>query len=102
MLRAILCVAGWFTLNELETEEEKEIAEPWLTTPIDFAKIKTHAQNIYAILSDNDPYVPLAENKTIFEKSLGAETHIVENYGHIWADENVRELPLALEIIEKL
>ncbi|MFA7201690.1 MAG: alpha/beta hydrolase [Candidatus Paceibacterota bacterium] len=102
VLRAIFCIAGWFTLNELETEEEKEIAEGWLTTPIDFAKIKTHAKNIYAILSENDPYVPLKENERMFKENLNAETHTVENYGHIWTDENVRELPLVLEITEKL
>ena len=100
-IHAVICVAGWFTLNELETEEEKEIARPWLENPIDFKKVKTHANSFHYIYSDNDPYVPL-ENKAIFEKNLGAHTHPLENYGHIGGEDNVRELPIVLDIIKSL
>ena len=31
-------VASWFTLTNVDTDEEKETARPWLETPIDFEK----------------------------------------------------------------
>ena len=100
-IRAVVCVAGWFTLNELETEEEKEVAREWLSEPIDFEKIKTHAQAFYYIGSDNDPYVPV-ENELKFKNNLGVQTLMLHNYGHIGGEDNVRELPEVLEIIENL
>ncbi len=100
-IRAVICVAGWFTLNELETKEEKEVAHEWLTQAIDFKIIQPRVGDYYYIYSDNDPYVPL-ENKTLFEKNLGAKTYKLHDYGHIWKEDNVRELPEVLEIIEKL
>ncbi len=103
-IRAVICVAGWFTLNadeSFETEEDKEVAHEWLNKPIDFEKAKTHAQEFYYMGSDNDPYVPI-ENELTFKNKLGAETLMLHNYGHIGGEDNVRELPEVLEIIEKL
>lgn len=62
-------VAGWFTLTNVNSDEEKKIAKPWLETPIDFEKIKQHTKKFIALFSDNDPYVPL-DNKNVFEINL--------------------------------
>ena len=88
----VLFVAGWLNLKELETQEEKDVAEPWLTTPIDFEKVKKSAGKIIAIFSTNDPFVPLSDTK-IFAKSLGAEVSIETGVGHF----DGTEYPVILE-----
>ncbi len=72
-------VAGWLTLSELDTPEEKEIAKLWVEIPIDFEKIKPKSKFI-SIFSDDDPYVP-EENWTKFE-DLG-DVIIEDGLGHI-------------------
>ncbi|MDP2676924.1 MAG: alpha/beta hydrolase [bacterium] len=91
-------VAGWLKLVNLETEEEKEIAKPWLETPIDFNNIKQHTTKFVAIFSDNDQWVSI-DNKALFEQKLGAKTIIENQKGHISGDEGIAELPSALESI---
>lgn len=73
-------VAGWFTLKGLE-DEEKEIAKPWVETPINFEKVKKHNDKFIAIFSDNDPYVPLSDEK-LFRKDLNAKTMILNDQEH--------------------
>ncbi|MDP2820642.1 MAG: DUF1749 domain-containing protein [bacterium] len=94
-------VAGWFTLMGLETEEEKEIAKPWLEKPIDFEKVKQHTKNFFAVFSDNDDVVPL-NNKEMFEQRLGAKTAIEHQKGHFRESDGVKELPIVLEYILKI
>ena len=88
-------VAGWFTLMNLETEEEKRIAEPWLTMPIDCEKVKQHTNKLFAVFSDNDDVVPI-ENKEFFEQRLGAETAIEHGKGHFSGSDGIIELPIVL------
>ena len=96
----IVCVAGFFNLQGLETEEEKILAKPWLETKIDFEKIKTHTNKIIAIFSDNDPFVGL-ENKELFEKHLDAKTFIEHDKGHFDDAAEIKELPIVLkELLE--
>jgi len=97
----IVCVAGFFRLPYLETEEEKKIAKPWLETKIDFEKIKKHTNKIIAIFSDNDPDVDLGE-KELFEKYLEAETIIEHNKGHFSDDAGVKKLKSALSSVLKI
>ncbi len=59
----MIFVAGWFTLMNLKTQEEKEIANPWLEKPINEKKVLEHTKNILVILSDNDYVVPLDNQK---------------------------------------
>ena len=91
----ILFVAPFFNLPYLETEEEKRIAAPWLTTPIHYKQIKQHTKNITALFSDNDPDVPLSD-KDLFKKNLGAKIIIEHAKGHFSDDAGVIELPSAL------
>mgnify|MGYP001576371914 FL=1 len=74
-------VAGWFTLHGLTTQEERDIAGPWLTEPFDFEKVKKRKYSFIALFSDDDPFVPL-ENKEIFNKKLGAQTIVEKGQGH--------------------
>ena len=59
-------VAGWFNLKNLENEEVKNVAQPWLNTKIDLNKVKININKLTVILSDNDPYDYIEENKNIF------------------------------------
>jgi len=78
-------VAGWFTLKGLGPEE-LPIAKPWLDEPINYDKIKDCTENIVAVFSDNDPYVPL-ENEKLFKDRLSAKTLMLHNKGHINAED---------------
>ncbi len=91
-------VAGFFNLPNLETEEEKEIAKPWLSLPIDFEKVKRCTNKIVAIFSDDDPDVPI-EDKELFEKHLNAKTIVEHNKGHFSDDAGITELPSALNTL---
>ena len=93
-------VAGWFTLN-LETEEEKKIAKPWLDNKINFDKVKKNCNRIVAIFSDNDPFVDLEENKLAFEK-LNAEIIVEKNKGHFDDESKTTKLPSALKAVLKI
>ncbi len=95
----IICVAGFFRLLHLNAQEEKEIAKPWLETPIDFEKIKQNTPSIIAIFSDNDPDVDIGDKK-LFEQHLNAKTIVEHNKGHFSDDAGVTELPSVLKAIE--
>ncbi len=90
-----LLVAPWLTLTNLETDEEKEIAKPWIETPVNFEKIKTHTNKFIAIFSDNDPFVSL-KNRELFKQYLNAEIFIEHNKGHFSGSDNIKELPIVL------
>lgn len=91
-------VAGWFTLTNVDSEKEKEIAKPWLETPIDFEKAKRRTEKFVAIFSDNDPYVPL-NNKDMFTDALGAKIIVEHDKSHFSGSTGTTELPSALEAI---
>ena len=74
-------VAGWFTLAQLETEEERTTAGPWLTETFDFNAMKKRKLPFVALFSDDDPFVPI-ENRIIFEKKLGARVITEPQQGH--------------------
>jgi predicted alpha/beta hydrolase family esterase len=92
-------VAGWFSLRNLETDEEWKIAEPWIETPINLEKIKSQLNKRTAIFSDNDPFVPLEENRKIFAEKLGAKVIIEHNKGHFSGEDGIKELPIILECL---
>lgn len=95
-------VAGWFTLKGLEGPDEEKLASPWVVLPIDFEKIKTTTRKFLAILSDDDPYVPLTD-ADIFRDQLGAEIIIEHGKGHLNGPaDGVMELPIVLEKLLKI
>ena len=99
----IVLVAAWLHLTSETWDEEytKEIAKPWIETPMGFEKIKNLSKNIVCIQSENDPYVPVSDAK-IFEKRLGAKIIFLKNAGHIAAEDGITELPEALEQIKDI
>lgn len=94
-------VAGWTSLLSGLSPEEQVIAKPWLETPLNFTKIKSHTNQFTAIFSDNDPYVPL-ENKTLMEKHLGAQTIVEHDRGHFSGNDNIAEFPDALNALLRM
>jgi len=94
----ILLVAPWLNLLDYAIEEEESyiVAKPWLTTPIDFEKVKKFTSNITCIFSDDDYFVSLSQ-KEEFEKLLNAKTIVVNNKGHISEEDNVFELKEILD-----
>ena len=92
-------VAPWLKLKNLEDKETEDIARPWLETPIDFEKIKSVCPNIKALLSSNEPFGCVEENKTILENQLNAKVLILENKGHFTEDDRCTELPELLTLI---
>jgi predicted alpha/beta hydrolase family esterase len=101
-LKKIILIAPWvlLTVENLDETEEEEIARPWMETPIDYEKIKTHVSDITAIFSDNDPFVPLEWNKKLLEEKLNAKTIVLHNKGHFTESDNVISLPEVLEEIK--
>lgn len=94
-----LFVAGFFTLRALDAEE-KVVAQPWLDTAINTARIRATTKNFAAIFSPTDRWVPI-ENKKFFEEKLGATTAIVDGKegNHFGGSDGVTELPKALELV---
>lgn len=99
----ILFVAPWLELTKyaVSDEESYNTAKPWLTRKIDFERIKKFTTNINCIFSDNDYFVPLTE-KEKFEKLLNANTEVVNNKGHISAEDGVYELDDILKMCIKM
>jgi hypothetical protein len=93
-------IAGFFPTGDSAliglTNEERRIIRPWLNTPINLEKAKSHLPKSIAIFSTNDPYVPL-KDKEIFEKELGAKIIIEENKGHFEEGSGITELPIVLK-----
>jgi len=96
----MVLVAPWVNLEPVVFEEEgaEEIAKPWIETPIDWEKAKSSTENITAIFSDNDPYVPMSDSE-IFKEKLGAEIIIEHEKGHLSEEHGIMELPVVLEKI---
>ena len=100
----VLLIAPWFylTLENLDEDEDPEIAKPWIETPIDFAKVSTHTNKVSAIFSDDDPYVPVEENKNILEEKLGAKTLVMHEMGHFTESDNIENLPEATQLLKEM
>ncbi len=93
-IRGAIFIAPWINLQGL-SEEEENIAKPWLKTPIDFNKVKSHMKNIVTIFSDNDPFVPLSD-KEIFRKKLKAKVIVEHDKGHYTQSDNVYSNPIVI------
>jgi len=93
----VIFIAPWIHLKPetFENEEVEEIAKPWLETPINFDRIKMRFKKMVCVFSDNDPFVPLSD-KDIFKEKLNAEIIVESKKGHFSPDDNVDELPIAL------
>ncbi len=95
-------VAGWFKLDNLESEEDKEIAQPWLKDNIDFSRVLNTTREFFVINSSNDEYGCIEENKRLFEEKLGAKVVVLENKGHLTEGDGVTKLPEVLKAIQEV
>ncbi len=86
-------LAPWTHLTDevYEDDEDPILAKPWLETPIDWIKIKTHTDNFVAIYSDNDPVVPFSDSE-VFKAELGAKIIVEHNQGHFSGSDGITEL----------
>ena len=93
-INKIVFVAGWLKLDGLAEEGEEiiNIARPWLETPINFNRVKNICPKIQVLLSSNEPFGYVEENKKIFEEKLNAKVTILKNKGHFTEDDSVKEL----------
>lgn len=96
----VVLVAPWMTLMN-QSPEEMEIAKPWIVTPIDFEKVKSHSENFVAIFSDNDDCVPI-ENKKFFEEQFGIIGLVEHEKGHFSGGDGVVELPVVLSELQRI
>ena len=92
----IIFVAGWFKLGNLEDEEVKKIAKPWINKPINFNKVREKIRHLTVFLSSNEPYNYAEENKETFENKLNAKVIILKNKGHFTEDDGIKEIPEVL------
>lgn len=90
-VHALVCVAGWWTVDEPWPS-----IRPWIDTPLDMAKVRANARRVRLIVSDNDPFT--ADHRATaarFERDLGAEVTLVPGGLHF----NREEEPAVLEAI---
>jgi len=104
-IAGVVLIAPWMELDQQTIVEEGEaviaIAKPWMETPINFVKIKSHIGKAIAIFSDDDPYVPLAQ-KELFARELEAEVVVENKQGHFSVGDGIAELHSALEAVRGL
>lgn len=96
-------VAGWFTLKGIDEydEEDKEVARPWLETPINFEKVRLICPRSVAIFTKDDPYVDIG-NAEFYKDKLGSDIVILETGGHLDEESKTKELPELIEAMEKI
>lgn len=92
-------VAPWLTLSLLGSEENWNIAEPWMDAPIDDAAVRRVLPRSAAIFSSNDPFVSL-ENVAWFAERFGCKTTMLGDLGHMGGDDGITSLPIVLENVK--
>ena len=92
-VKGLVFVAGWFNLLEetFRNDEERETMKPWLETPIDYGKVNRFTDNVLAVFSNNDPYVPVSDSE-LFKERLGAKIIIKESEGHFNEVQEIKEI----------
>jgi predicted alpha/beta hydrolase family esterase len=97
-------VASRFPTGMTPEEAEKkiegdEILKPWLIARVDPKWVRMAAGKCTVILADNDPYIPIDEAKGSFQGNFPTEIVIEHGNGHFNEDDNITELPSALNAV---
>ncbi|NYZ78796.1 serine hydrolase family protein [Candidatus Micrarchaeota archaeon] len=79
-VKAAFFVAGF--VSPLNNPEFDELTKTFVAKPFDWGKIRRNCRKFYVISSDNDPYVPLEQGRTI-AKNLKIELTVLKNAGHM-------------------
>jgi predicted alpha/beta hydrolase family esterase len=93
-VHALVCVAGWWTVDQPWPS-----IRPWIDAPLDTARVRANAPRVRLIVSDNDPFT--SDHRATaarFERELGATTTVVPGGLHF----NRPEEPPVLEAISAL
>jgi predicted alpha/beta hydrolase family esterase len=98
----VICIAPFLVLTNMNTEEEKDIARPWLENPINFSQIKKVLKHVTLIFSDDDEDVPLEQNKELFIQKFSPTIIVEQNKGHFTDSDGVKDLPVVLEELKKM
>lgn len=85
-------VAGWFYLDNVTDTASKIVAHPWLTKRINLARVKTVCPKTRVLLSSNEPYGFVTENKKKFEDELDAHVTVLPNREHFTKEKTLPEL----------
>lgn len=99
----VVFVASFFKrLTNMEDDEVKNIAKPWLKILIDFEKVKNNINQCVAIFSDDDKFVP-ADNQEDIRKKFNARIAVEHRKGHFsGSGNNCIQLPEVLKALEEM
>ncbi|MEM0202153.1 MAG: alpha/beta hydrolase, partial [Candidatus Micrarchaeaceae archaeon] len=102
-IKGMLFVAPWLRLKDAayDSDEDRDIAAPWLNTPIDFDAVRAKVGSIRIIMARDDPYVPVSDS-AVFKEKLGAKVNIMPLSVHFTEDDGYKELHVALNEFMKL
>lgn len=90
----LLCVAGWWTVDEPWPS-----IRPWIDTPIDLARLRANISQVTVLLSDDDPFTrDFRANRLNWEQDLGAEVRGNHGGRHF----NGEQEPVVLDLIRAL
>lgn len=92
----VVLVAGFG--HDLEYPSYKGELSSFFQTSVNWKKIKKHCNKFIAIMSDNDPFVPLKHGE-LFKKKLGAQLILEHNMHHFSGDDGINTLPSAKKAV---
>lgn len=92
-------VAPWFRLDNLESEEVIQIADPWISTPMNFEKIRENLPKLKSFISSDEPYGFIMENTEKLQKELQSIVVLAPNQGHFTEDDGKNEFPDVVKAI---
>lgn len=94
VVRAVLGVAGWFTVDE-----PWPTLLPWIQSPFDAERARRAAGRICVLLGDNDPFTAdAAGTARVFGERLGAECEIIPGGRHFNRTEEPEVLRARLKL----
>ena len=75
---ALVCVAGWLSIDE-----PWDTIEPWIETPLDFARVRRATGRTLVLVGDDDPFTRDYEaTGRAFQEHLGADVVVAHGGGH--------------------
>lgn len=96
----VILVAPWLTLTNLGPDEPYEVIESWITTPIDFTKVRPMARKFTIVLSDDDPWVPYQSTKDSFSQLLTTNIITFPHHSHFHEDAGYTTFPELLDLLK--
>jgi hypothetical protein len=93
-VRGVLCVAGWFWVDD-----PWETIRPWIDTPMDRTRVREAAGRIEALIGDDDPFTRDHEaNAHRWRTALGAKASVIPGAKHL----NRAREPAVLDAVRSL